>query len=97
MALSTSQRFITGLLVYDTYNGKDGTISEMNLNTNATRTALSTSYVGAYFVVTYSDSTLQLFTLAGKRVVDNAGNTLTGVTLLTANEKTALMGAGYPA
>jgi hypothetical protein len=96
MALVTTQRFISGVTVYDTYNGRDGTISEMNLNSTATH-PLSTSYVGPYFVVTFNDSTTQLFTLAGRRVINNAGDTLDGVTLVTSSEKIALMGAGYPA
>jgi len=96
MAIITTQRFISGLTVFDTYTGKSGTIVQMNLNTDAV-IALSPFYVGAYFVVQFVDQTLQVFTLQGKRVDIGSGIPLTGVTLLTNSEKTALLGAGYPA
>jgi len=94
--MSTKQRFISGLPVFDTYNSRDGSISEMNLNLNATH-PLSTMYVGPYFVVTFQDLTVQLFTINGNRVIDNAGNTIPGITLLNQAEKLALLSAGYPA
>ena len=96
MAIVTNQRFITGLPVYDTFSGMDGTIVQMNLDTAATNT-FAPLYVGAYFVVSFIDTTLQLFTTYGRRVTHSTGVSLVGVTLLTAEEKTALIGAGYPA
>lgn len=95
MSLTTTQRFITGLSVYDTYNGLDGTISEMNLNNNAVH-SLSLLYVGPYFVVMFTDMSLQLFNIQGKRVNATTGVVLKGVTLLNTAEKNALLGAGYP-
>ena len=96
MGFTTLQRFVTGLTVYDTYNGLDGTITQMNLNNDATN-LLSAMYVGAYFVVTFTDNTSQLFNLKGRRVINSSGDLLPGVTLLTLVEKNALLGAGYPA
>ena len=96
MAVVTTQRFITGLPVYDTYNGMDGNISEMNLNSNATH-PLSPMYVGPYFVVTFQDLSVQLYNTQGQRVIDASGTLLTGVTLITQLEKIALLSAGYPA
>jgi len=96
MAVVTSQRFLTGLRVFDTYNGMDGIISEINLNDTATH-PLSVGYVGPYFVATFADASVQLFTVRGRRVIDALGTLLPGVTLITQEEKTALLGAGYPA
>lgn len=96
MAVLIDQRFISGLSVYDTYNGLSGTITQMDLNSTAT-IALSPLYVGAYFVVQYTDLTTQLFTTKGKRVDHVTAVILTGVTLLTQSEYTALLNAGYPA
>jgi len=95
VALNTTQRFITGVSVYDTYNGMDGSISEMNLNTTATH-PLNAFYVGPYFVVTFQDSTVQLFNTNGQRVTNPSGTLLPGVTLITQLEKVALLSAGYP-
>lgn len=96
MAVVTTQRFLTGLNVFDTYSGLNGTIVQMNLNDDAVN-AVAPLYVGAYFVVQFTDSSVQLFTLQGKRVDSFTGLPLAGVTLLTNSEKTALLGAGYPA
>lgn len=96
MAVITTQRFIAGLTVFDTYSGFNGTIVQMNLNDDAVN-PVAPLYVGAYFVVQFTDLSLQLFTLQGKRVDSFSGLPLTGVTLLTNAEKTALLGAGYPA
>lgn len=95
MTLITSQRFLTGLAVFDTYNGLDGTISSMNLDIASTN-ALSPGYVGPWFVVTFVDGTQALFNLKGQRVTDPAGDLLGGVTLITQAEKVALLSAGYP-
>lgn len=92
-----TQRFIAGTSVFDTYAGCSGEITEMNLNTMATP-SLAPMFVGAYFVVKLNDgfATPQVFTTAGKRVDHSSGNILSGVTLLTSSEYTALLGAGYP-
>jgi len=95
MAIDTNQRYIAGLSVFDTYNGLDGTIVQMNLDTSATN-PLCPMWMGAHIVVLFSGSTGQIFTLGGKRVEHNTGLPLSGVTLLTLAEKTALLGAGYP-
>jgi len=95
MSIVSKQRFISGLSVFDTYSGLDGTIVQMNLDTLA-QNSLSLTFQGAHFVVNFSNSTLQLFTTEGKRVDHTTGSNLDGVTLLTAPEKTALLGAGYP-
>ena len=95
MTVITQQRFLTGLKVFDTYNGMDGTISSMDLNDTATN-ALSPMWVGPWFVVTFQDLSVQLFSTKGRRVIDSSGTLLDGVTLLTQAEKTALLSAGYP-
>jgi len=95
MSIVFKQRFISGLTVFDTYSGLDGTIVQMNLDTLA-QNSLSPSFQGAHFVVNFTNSSLQLFTTDGKRVDHFSGSTLSGVTLLTSLEKTALLGAGYP-
>lgn len=92
----TSQRFLSGLTVFDTYNGLNGTVVAMNLDT-AAAPSLAPLYTGAFFLVQYSDATQQVFTTQGKRVDHTTGVALTGITLLTLNEKNALLGAGYPA
>lgn len=96
MALQTLQRFITGLTVFDTYTGKTGTISQMNLDLAATN-PFAVPYVGPYFLVLFADTTTQLFTVSGNRIDMVTGVPTTGVTLLTQNEKITLMGVGYPA
>jgi hypothetical protein len=96
MAYVSTQRFITGLPVFDTYSGLDGSIVLVNLDVSSVH-ALAPLYTGAHFVVNFSDSSLQVFTVEGKRVDHTTGNALAGVTLLTKPEKTALLGAGYPA
>ena len=96
MALVTNQRFIAGLSVFDTYSGLNGTVVQMNLNDTATH-ALAPLYTGAYFVVEFSDSTTQMFTVGGNRIDHTTGDPLPGITLLTLAEKTALLGVGYPA
>lgn len=93
--LNTNQRYLTGLAVYDTYNGLNGTIYQMNLDTGGT-SILSPPYVGPYFVVQFTDGSLQMFTLLGRRIKPD-GYILAGTTLLTSSEKTAAVGAGYPA
>lgn len=95
MAIVTKQRFISGLKVFDTYAGQDGTIVLMNLD-DASVHPIAPLYTGTHFLVMYADSTLQLFTIEGRRIDHTTGVNLPGITLLTAAEKTALMGAGYP-
>lgn len=96
MAVLTNQRFISGINVFDTYNGLSGTIVQMNLNDTAT-TPLAPLYTGAFFVVQFTDATVQVFTIQGKRVDHTLATVLAGVTLLTRIEYVALLGAGYPA
>ena len=91
------QRFITGTSVFDTYSGLSGEIQEMNL-TSAAVPSLAPLFTGAYFVVRLNRGTnpLQTFTIAGKMIDHTTGIVLSGITLLTLNEYTVLLGAGYP-
>jgi len=92
-----SQRFLSNTLVFDTYSGVSGEIQEMNLD-SAAIPALAPTYTGAYFVVRLNrvGNQLQVFTLAGRMVDHTTGAVLDGITLLTLNEYTALLAAGYP-
>lgn len=92
-----SQRFLTNMLVFDTYSGVSGEIQEMNLDSSAVP-SLAPLYTGAYFVVRLNRlaNQLQTFTIAGRMIDHTTGVELDGVTLLTLNEYTALLAAGYP-
>jgi hypothetical protein len=89
-----TQRFITGLDVFDTYSGALGTIQEVNLSATA-NPSLAPAYTGAYFIVLIS-TVPQVFTIEGKRVDHITGSVLDGITLLTKFEYLALVSAGYP-
>ena len=91
------QRFLANTLVFDTYSGVSGEIQEMNLDSTAIP-ALAPSYTGSYFVVRLNrvSNQLQVFTLAGRLVDHTTGVIVDGITLLTLNEYTALLAAGYP-
>lgn len=92
-----AQRFITNTLVFDTYSGLSGEIQEMNLSSTAVP-PLAPLFVGPYFVVRLNRATnqYQTFTVAGRMIDHTTGNVLDGITLLTLNEYTALLTAGYP-
>jgi len=93
----TTQRFITGTSVFDTYSGLSGEIQEMNLASSAIP-SLAPLYTGPFFVARLNRllNPLQTFTTAGKMVDHTTGSVLSGVTLLTQAEYTVLLGAGYP-
>lgn len=95
MATNLTQRFLTGLAVYDTWYGKTGNIVAAFLDTTAVP-PLAPLYTGEYFVVEYADGVRQTFTSKGKRIDHTLGTVLPGVTLLTSLEYTAVLGAGYP-
>ena len=92
-----AQRFLSNTLVFDTYSGVSGEIQEMNLD-SAAIPALAPAYTGGYFVVRLNRvaNQLQTFTLAGRMIDHTTGNVLDGITLLTLNEYTSLLSAGYP-
>jgi len=90
-----AQRFITGIDVFDTYLGQRGQISEMNLTSQAVP-PLAPSYTGPYFVVDYPTNTRQTYTTDGRRVEQSGSSVVPGITLLTQNEYTSLISAGYP-
>jgi hypothetical protein len=94
---TVSQRFLSNTLIFDAFSGLSGEIQEMNLDSSAVP-PLAPLYTGAYFVVRLNRLTnqLQTFTLAGRMVDHVTGVPLGGVTLLTLNEYTALLAAGYP-
>jgi len=95
MPFNATQRFITGLPVYDTYSGLQGTIVVMNLDVSAVP-PLAPTFTGSYFIVEFSNTMRQSFTTGGKRVSHVDGSVLAGTTLLTAGEYSALLAAGYP-
>jgi len=95
MSYVTTQRFITGLAVYDTYCGMIGTIVAINFD-NMAVCPVAPAYTGSYFVVQLADASLQGYTTAGKRIDSFSGEPLAGVTLLTDREKNVLFNAGYP-
>ena len=92
-----AQRFIAGTSVFDTYSGLSGEIQEMNLSATGVP-SLAPQYTGQYFVVRLNRLTnqLQAFTASGKMIDHATGVALAGVTLLTLNEYTAILAAGYP-
>ena len=91
-----AQRFILNTLVFDTYSGVSGEIQEMNLDVNGSHSLAP--YTGDYFVVRLNRvmDQLQMFTTAGRMIDHSTGTVLGGITLLTLNEYTALLSAGYP-
>lgn len=91
------QRFITGTSVFDTYAGVIGEIVEVNLQAGAVPD-LAPLYTGPFFVVQLQRivDPLQVFTVAGRMVVHSTGVPVSGVTLVTQAEYTALLTAGYP-
>ncbi len=93
--MAQTQRFITGIDVFDTYLGQRGQISEMNL-TSAAVPPLAPFYSGPYFVVDYANGVRQTYTTAGRRVEQAGSLVVPGITLLTQNEYTSLISAGYP-
>jgi len=99
MAVSTVQRFVSGLDVFDTFNGLKGTIIELSFDSTAVP-ALAPLYTGRFFVVEFSDATRQVFTVSGTRINHSTGVTVStpndGVTLLTAKELSVVVGVGYP-
>jgi hypothetical protein len=95
MAMYTTQRFLTGLEVFDTYKGSAGTIMMADLDTTSVP-SLAPLYTGTYFIVQFTDTTRQVFTAEGKRVDHTTGIPTLGVTLLTNPEYVAVLSAGYP-
>ena len=95
MSINLTQRFVSGLPVFDTYYGMSGNIVAMFLDSVAVP-PLAPLFTGAYFLVEFQDSTRQTFTSAGKWIDHVTGVTFPGVTLLTSTEYTALVGVGYP-
>lgn len=95
--MTTTNRFISNTLVFDAYSGLSGEIQEMNLGASAVP-SLAPLFTGPYFVVRLNRLTnqLQTFTATGRMVDHATGIALAGVTLLTLNEYTALLAAGYP-
>jgi hypothetical protein len=91
-----TQRFVSGLDVFDTYSGSLGTIQEMNLGSNAIP-PLAPLFTGPYFsVLLKTPNTLQTFTQDGKRIDHTTGVPLLGITLLTLNEYNAAVSVSYP-
>ena len=95
--MTVTQRFLSNTLIFDTYSGLSGEIQELNLDSAAVP-SLAPLYTGAYFVVRLNrvSNQLQTFTVAGRMVDHTTGVPVGGITLLTLNEYTALLGAGYP-
>ena len=95
--MTTTNRFISNTLIFDTYSGLSGEIQEMNLGATAVP-PLAPLFTGPYFVVRLNRliNQLQTFSAAGRMVDHATGTVLAGVTLLTLNEYTALLAAGYP-
>jgi hypothetical protein len=92
-----TQRYATNLNVFDTYKGLSGLIIQMDLSlTSPLANPLAPAYTGSWFVVQFTDATLQLFTDQGQRVDHSTGIPTVGVTLLTLSEYNAAATAGYP-
>ena len=91
------QRFLANTAIFDTYSGLSGEILEMNLSSTAVP-PLAPLFTGAYFVVRFNrvSNQLQTFTVAGRMVDHTTGIPVNGITLITLNEYTALLAAGYP-
>lgn len=90
------QRYLTGVEVFDTYTGKSGSIVQMNLLPAPVVNPYTGLYTGPYFIVQFTDATLQLFTYYGTRVDHTTGSVTSGVTLLTLKEYNAAVAMGYP-
>ena len=90
------QRYITGVEVFDTVTGLTGVIVQMNLMNPPVSNPYTVLYSGAWFVVQLRDSSLQMFTDAGRRIDHTTGEQTAGITLLTQKEYNGAMAQGYP-